>query len=72
MTAIRSCDNTWPSHIVYTFSSLRNVCNFWRVVLDGSAVTKLPPQVYVSKDILPKPKKNGEVQVMKRMQCTKC
>ena len=49
--------------MVHTFNSLRNVCNFWQVVLDGSAVTKLLLQVYVSHDILPKPKKNGEVQV---------
>ena len=39
------------------------MCNFWRVELDGSAVTKLLPQVYVSQDILLKAKKNGEVQV---------
>ena len=56
ISAISSWDNTCPSHMVYTFNSLRNVRNFWRVVLDGSAVTKLLPQ-----DILPKPKKNGEV-----------
>ena len=39
------------------------MCNFWRVVLDGSAVTKLLPLVYVLEDIQTKPKKNGEVQV---------
>ena len=60
ITAVRSCDNTWTSHIVYTFNSLRKVWNFWRVVLDGSAVTKLLPQLYFSQDILRKPKKNGE------------
>ena len=38
------------------------MCNFWRVVLDVSPVTKLLPQVYVSQDVLPKPKKNNEVQ----------
>ena len=51
------------SHIVYTFNSLRNVCNFWQVVLDRPAVTKLLPQVDVSQDILPKPKENGDIQV---------
>ena len=60
ITAIRSCENAWRSDIVYTFNSLRNVCNFWWVVLDGSAVTKLLPQVYVSQDVLPKPKRNGD------------
>ena len=39
------------------------MCNFWRVVLDGSVVTKLLLQVYISQDILPKPKKNVVVQV---------
>ena len=47
-TATPSCDNTWPSHIVYTFNSLRNVSNFWRVILNGSTLTKLLTQVYVS------------------------
>ena len=63
ITKIRRCDNTCPSHIVYTFNSLRNVCNFWGVILEGPAIIKLLPQVYVWQDILPKPKKNGEVQV---------
>ena len=36
---------------------------FWQVVLGRSAVTKLLPQVYVSQDVLPKPKKIGEIQV---------
>ena len=63
ITTIFSCDNTWFSHIVYAFNSLRNVCIFWRVVQDASVVTKLLPQVYVLQDILPKPKKNDEFQV---------
>ena len=63
ITAIRICDNTWFSQIFYTLNSLRNVCNFWRALLDGFAVTKLLPQVYVSQDIPPKPKRNGEAQV---------
>ena len=63
ITTIRSCDNRWPSDIVYIFNSLRNVCNFWRVLLDGSAGTKLLPQVHVSQDILLKPKKkDGSMQ----------
>ena len=48
ISAICIWDNTCPSHIVYTFNSLRNVRNFWRVVLDGSAVTKLLTQVHAS------------------------
>ena len=63
MTGICSCDNTWPSHIVYNFNRFTNVCNFWRVVLNGSAVTKLLPQKNVSHNILPTPEKNGEFQV---------
>ena len=62
ITPIPSCGSTWPSHIVYPFNSLRNVYNFRRVVLDRSAVTKLLLQIYVSQDILPKLKKNWEVQ----------
>ena len=37
--------------------------NFWRIVLDESAAKNLLPQIYVSQDILPKLKNNGEVQV---------
>ena len=65
MTAIRSCDNTSPSHIVYTFNILRNVDRSVDTfnILDRSAVTKLLPQVHFSQDILLKTKKNAEVQV---------
>ena len=49
--------------IVYTFNSFRNVCNFWQVVPNGSALTKLLLQVYVSQEILQKTKKTGKVQV---------
>ena len=45
------------------------MCNFWQVVLDGSAVTKLLLQVYVSQEILPKTKKAGKVQAnMQRIE----
>ena len=46
ITAIRSCDNAWTSHIVYTFNSLGKLWNFGRVVLDGSTATKLLPQLH--------------------------
>ena len=49
-TVICNCGYVWPSHVVYTFNALRNVCRFWRVEVDATAMTYLP-HVY-SKDNL--------------------
>ena len=66
ISTIRTCENTWSSHIVYTFNTLRNTCNFRRVVPDRSSVTKLLSQVYIAQDILPKPKNYFSMQRIMR------
>ena len=66
ISTIRTCENTWSSHIDYTFNTLRKTCNFRRVVPDRSSVTKLLSQVYISQDILPKPKNYFSMQSIMR------
>ena len=56
LTAICNCRYVWQSHVVYTFNALRNVCKFWRIEVDATAVEYLPQVYFFHPDILPKSK----------------
>ena len=45
--AMRGSNYNWDSHVLQAYNSLRNVCWFWRIVIDLESVRDIPPRVYI-------------------------
>ena len=60
--AMRGSNYNWDLHVLQTYNSLRNVCQFWGIVMDSERVRRMLPIVYISyKEALPSNLKGAKI-----------
>ena len=65
--AVQTCGGVWPSHGIFTYNSIKEVCVFWKIVMLSNA-RKYLPSVYLSlPEVLPRGLNGRIVSNMQRI-----